>query len=198
MIAPSKFIDMAHIAVQDIKQNDIADAAADKLCLALCDIQIAGSLLLLQGKRKTPFTLEDVDVIIDAAIANGGIASKDGVNSDNGWVASHEKVAEAAGLFGYTKKYTPFNAAILFALLQWGSLVELRDEGKHSLLATSWFKANDGVYYCTVSDPWRATNDIFIDSARALTYRADKTGTLVPSRSIEYLGYYVRRGTNWI
>lgn len=197
-MSPVVTVDMSHVAVEDIKQNDIADADANKLCLALCDIQLAGSILLGQKAIARPFNLADINRIVDKAIANGGIASVDGINSDSGWVKSHEKIAEAAGLFGYVKKYAPFDPAKIFALLQWKSLVELRDEGRHSLLATSWFKGEDGIFYCRTSDPWRPTNDTLLDTSRALTLRKDRNGNLVPSRSIEYIGYYVRNGTDWI
>lgn len=184
-------IKMHHVSANDIKQTTISDKGANELCLALCDIQIAGSL------QKKVFTLADVNRIVDAAIKNGGLASVDGKDSYHGFVQSHEKLAEAAGLTGYTKKYIKFDAAKIFALLQWGSLVELRDEGRHSVLATGWYKLEDK-FYCTTSDPWPYTDDKRLDTARAMTQKIGLRGAIVDSRSIEYIGFYVKNGTDWI
>lgn len=184
-------VKMRHISANDIKQTTIDDKGANELCLALCDIQIAGSLL------KKTFTLGDVNRIVKDAIKNGGLASVDGKDSYHGFVKSHEKLAEAAGLTGYVKKYIKFDAAKIFALLQWGSLVELRDEGKHSLLATGWYKLGDE-FFCSTSDPWPFTDDKRLDTARAMTQKVGKGGKLIDSRSIEYIGFYVKTGTDWI
>lgn len=189
---------MAHVAIDDIKQTDISDAGNKELCLCLADIQIAGSILLMQKKIATPFTLADIDRIVDAAILNGGLATADKQNSLHGYVLSHERVAEAAGLLGYVKKYELYDASRIFALLQWGSVVELRQEGRHSMLATGWFKADTGKVYCTVSDPWPATNDTLLDCDRAMTQRMVGEGFMKDSRRITHIGYYVRRGTNWL
>lgn len=184
-------VKMRHVSANDIKQTTINDKGANELCLALCDIQIAGSL------QKKVFSLADVNRIVDAAIKNGGIASVDGKDSYHGFVKSHEKLAEAAGLTGYTKKYVKYDAAKIFALLQWGSLVELRDEGHHSLLATGWYKQGDS-FYCTTSDPWPYTDDKRLDTARAMTQKVGAGGKLIDSRSIEYIGFYIKNGTEWI
>lgn len=184
-------VKMRHVSANDIKQTTIDDKGANELCLALCDIQIAGSL------QKKVFTLADVNRIVDAAIKNGGLASVDGKDSYHGFVQSHEKLAEAAGLTGYVKKYIKFDAAKIFALLQWGSLVELRDEGHHSLLATGWYKQGDQ-FFCTTSDPWPYTDDKRLDTARAMTQKVGPGGKLIDSRSIEYIGFYVKSGTDWI
>lgn len=184
-------IKMKHVSANDIKQTTINDKGANELCLALCDIQIAASL------QKKVLTLADINRIVDVAITNGGLASLDGKDSYHGFVKSHEKLAEAAGLTGYTKKYIKFDAAKIFALLQWGSLVELRDEGHHSLLATGWYKQGDS-FYCTCSDPWPYTNDVRLDTARGVTQKTGLRGALVDSRSIEYIGFYVKENTEWI
>lgn len=184
-------VKMRHVSANDIKQTTIDDKAAAELCLFLSDVQICGSL------QKKVFSLADINRIKMAAIKNGGLASHDGKDSYHGWVQSHEKIAEAAGLSGYTKKYIKFDAAKIFALLQWGSLVELRDEGHHSLLATGWYKLEDK-FYCTTSDPWPYTDDKRLDTARAMTQKIGLRGAIVDSRSIEYIGFYVKNGTEWI
>jgi hypothetical protein len=194
----SQRIEMNHVALNDIKQTQIDDKGNKALCLGLTNIQIAASILRAKDKSIAPLTLKDVDAIVDKAVANGGFADKDkDGNSDNGWVLSHEKIAEAAGLFGYTKIYEKINKERLFALLQWGSLVELRDEGHHSLIATGWYQDENGNFFCTVSDPWPYSNDTLLDCQRWTTLR--KSGDkLVDSRTIELIGFYVNPQTNWL
>lgn len=190
-------VDMEHVSLNDIKQTTIDDKWNTKLCLWVADTQIAGSIRRIYDKTLSPFTLDDLNRFADECIARGGLARLDDKNSQDGFVLNHQIVAEVAGLKGYVKKYVPFDAAKIFALLQWKCLVELRDEGHHSLLATGWFKGDDGKFYCNTSDPWPATDDKRLDTARAMTQRL-VNGKWIDSRSIEFIGYYVRRGTDWL
>lgn len=179
-------IDMARVALNDIKQTTIDDKGNRGLCLALCSFQMAAAMA---GKKPT---LDDINHYVDEAIRIGAIASKDGVNSADGWVADpgHGKLAEIAGLPGHKKIYERYTIGRLTALLQWGIPVELRDEGKHSLLAVGWYKEeNSDLFYAEVLDPWPATNDKRFDMQRAMTQRA-VNNKWVDSRTIEYLGWY--------
>jgi hypothetical protein len=187
---------MAWIDMEPIRQTDIDDAANDKLCLALTNIQLCGSILIALKKRITPFSLAEVNAIIDKSIKNGGLKTKDGVNSDGGYVLNHEKMAEACGLPGYKKHYARLgDGSELLNRLQWKVAVELRDEGKHSLIACGWH-VQSGKVYVDVFDPWPKTDDSRFDLARAMTQR-QVNGKWVDSRSIEYIGYYNKAGTNW-
>jgi hypothetical protein len=190
---------VSHIELKDLKQTRISDKWNTKLCTALCDIQIACGILLSKKELKAPFTYDDVDRIVDDSVRNGGLATKDGVNSEHGYVANHEKIAEAAGLYGFKKYYIKLDAAGLskmVALLQWGSPVELRDEGKHSLLAVGAYLEN-GTLFLNVSDPWPYTNDERFNTKTNMTQRLEK-GAWVDSRSIEYIGYYENKKTGWL
>lgn len=180
----SETITVKHIALNDIKQTDIDDAGKNALCMALCNIQMAGAMI---GKV---FTLKDVDRIVDQCVANGALRSTDRVNSD-GWVVSHEKIAEACGLPYVKKFYKKFDRHDIINRLQWGQPIELRDEGKHSLLCVGWFKEGDK-FYGECLDPWPKTDDKRIDFERATTQRKEK-GKWVDSRTIEFYGYFEKK-----
>lgn len=175
-------LQMGGVTLNDIKQTEIDDTDRNKLCLALCDLQMAAADL-----RLTP-TLADINKWIDEAVANGAIASKDGKNSFNGFVNNHEKLAAIVGLNGVRKVYEKFDLFKITALLQWKRAVELRDEGRHSLLAVNWYKEGDKFYASTL-DPWPYTDDKRVDLERATTQRL-VSGKWVDSRTIEFIGYY--------
>jgi hypothetical protein len=176
-------IQMGGVSLNDIKQTEIDDAGKNELCLALCDLQLAAAQL---GLRQT---LDDVNKWIDEAVATGAIASKDGKNSFRGFVNNHEKLAAIVGLKGVRKIYEKFDVGRITALLQWRQAVELRDEGRHSLLCVNWYK-EDGKFYGATLDPWPFTDDKRIDLERATTQRKNAAGAWVDSRTIEFIGYY--------
>jgi len=177
----SDTIYVKRIALNDIKQTDIDDAGKNALCMALCKIQIAGAML---GKV---YNLDDINKIVDMCIQNGALRSKDGENSD-GWVLRHEKVAEACGLKGVKSVYKEFDRHDIVNRLQWGQPIELRDEGKHSLLCVGWYKEGEK-FYGEVFDPWPKTDDKRLDFERAVTQRMVK-GKWVDSRTIELYSYF--------
>jgi len=167
----------------DIKQTLISDGGKNALCLALVNLQLAASEI---GKV---LGLEDVNKFVKAAVKAGALRSTDGENSD-GWImpGGHEKLAELVGLKDVEKKYIKFDRSDIINRLQWGKAVELRDEGKHSLLAYRWFKEGE-TFFADVLDPWPKTNDTRINLDRAMTQR-EVNGKWVDSRSIEYIGFY--------
>jgi hypothetical protein len=192
---------VAHIELKDIKQTAISDTWKTKLCTALCNIQICCGIMLTKGLLKNPFSISDIDRIVDEAVKNGGLSTKDGENSDNGYVANHEKIAEAAGLPGKWKKLYPRldadGLANILALLQWGSPVELRDEGKHSLLATGSYLEN-GIIFLEVIDPWPYTDDKRLNTKTNMTQKKNEKGEWVDSRSIEFYGWYKNLISGWL
>jgi hypothetical protein len=198
----NEIIEMNSVSLNDIKQTAINDSGRNSLCLALANIQIAGSILRLralrEGKTIAPYTLEDIDRIVDEAVKNGGLRDldKDG-NSDDGFVADHEKIAAAAGLFDVKKVYEKINKYRISALLQWGSCVEIRDEGRHSMIAYAWYVDANQNMFCRLSDPWPKTNDVLLDCQRWMTQRM-VDGKLVDSRSVEHIGYYIDNKTKWV
>lgn len=167
----------------DIKQTLIADEGKDALCLALVNLQMAASE---SGKV---LTLDDVNRLVKEAVKIGALRSSDGVNSD-GWIlpGGHEKLAALAGLHNVTKKYIKFDRAEIINRLQWGKAVEIRDQGRHSLLSYRWFKEG-ATFFADVLDPWPYTNDTRIDLDRAMTLR-QVNGKWADSRTIEYIGFY--------
>lgn len=167
----------------DIKQTLISDGGKEALCLALVNFQLAASE---SGKI---LTLDDVNRLVKEAVKIGALRSPDGINSD-GWIlpGGHEKLAELVGLKNVEKKYVKFSRAEVINRLQWGKPIELRDEGKHSLLAYRWFM-EDKKYYADVLDPWPKTNDTRIDLDRGITLR-EVNGKWQASRSIEWIGFY--------
>ncbi len=204
-------LEISSTKINKIFQTEIDDSDADKLCLWMQDILIPWSILRLIAKAKgenlPPLTLADFNRLNDVCIANGGLKKRDAGNSVDGFVTSHEKCAEAVGLTGYIKEYVKiprgkdglFDCSFAVNLLQWGCLVELRDEGRHSLTATGAYKA-DGKFYLEVSDPWPATNDTRFDCARGVTQRFVQGKGWVDSRTIEYFGWFYKTGTNpkWV
>ncbi len=189
-----------HIELKDLKQTKIHDSWNTKLCTALVNIQIGCGILITKGLIKTPFTIEKVDEIVDACVAKGALASRDGKNSDNGYVADHEKMLALCGVPGKWKKHYPKldadGLANMIALLQWGAPVELRDEGKHSLLACGTF-IEDGVLYLDVIDPWPDTDDKRFNTVTKMTQRL-VNGVWKDSRSIEYYGWFENLETKWL
>lgn len=178
-------IQMAQLRLNDIKQTAISDAGKNALCLGLCNLQMAAAELGLVPD------LQQIDAWIDESVRVGALRTIDGVNSD-GWVkpGGHEKMAAVVGLFNVRKVYKKFDVGIITARLQWKLPVELRDEGKHSLLCVGWHVDEvDGKIYGECLDPWPKTGDRRIDFARAMTQRI-VNGKWVDSRSIEYIGYY--------
>lgn len=206
----ANILPISDIKIEKIFQTQIDDSDADKLCLWMQDILIPWSILRLikkqSGENVPSLTLADFDRLNDLCIKNGGLARRTDGDSENGYVNNHEKCAEAVGLFGYKKEYVkiPFNkdgtadASFAVNLLQWGSLVELRDDGHHSLTATGAYKA-EGKYYLEVRDPWPKTDDTRFDCARAMTQRFTSKGW-VDSRSIEYFAWFYKVGSSpkWV
>lgn len=193
-----RVISMASISITRVYQTEIKDAWASKLCMWLCEMWMAWSLLRRKDKNLAPFTREDLDRLNNACIKNGGLARLNDEDSDNGFVKNHERNAEAVGLFGYKKIYEPMDPAKVIALLQWGAIVELRDEGRHSMLAIGWYQ-EDGKTFLEMFDPWKKTNDGRLDCARNTTQRL-VDGKWVDSRTVEFFAWYYKVGTNpkWI
>lgn len=204
-------LDVANVKINQVFQTEIDDASADKLCLWMSNVLISWSILRvlarLAGKpMPAPLTLDDFNRLNDLSIKNGALAKLTDGDSKDGFVTNHEKCAEAVGLTGYKKEYVRFSkdkkgnveVTPVLNLLSWGSIVELRDEGKHSLVATGWYKA-DGKFYLEVRDPWPKTNDTRFDCARGMTQRFEK-GKWVDSRSIEFYGWFYRVGSSpeWV
>lgn len=184
---PGVKIQMGQVRLNDIKQTAISDGGKYALCLGLINLQMAAAELGLVPD------LQQIDAWIDESVRVGALRTKDGVNSD-GWVlpGGHEKMAAVVGLFNVRKVYKKFDVGIITARLQWKLPVELRDEGKHSLLCVGWHvDAADGKIYGECLDPWPKTDDRRIDFDRAMTQRI-VNGKWVDSRSIEYIGYYER------
>lgn len=179
-------IQMGQVQLNDIKQTAISDGGKNALCLGLVNLQMAAAEMGLVPD------LEQIDAWVDESIRVGALRTKDGVNSD-GWIlpGGHEKMAAIVGLRGVRKVYVKFDVGIITARLQWKLPVELRDEGKHSLLCVGWFQDVDGKIYGECLDPWPKTDDKRIDFDRAMTQRI-VNGKWVDSRSIEYIGYYQR------
>ena len=190
-------IQMNDIPLEKIFQTQIDDGGKLALCVAYSTMHIANSILRAHDKSVPKLTLDSINKIVDESVANCGLASKDGFNSDRGWVKSHEKIAEAVGLKGYTKVYEEADASKIFALLQWGSMVELRHEGHHSMIATGWFKGKDEKFYCKVQDPWPYSDDCLLDTSRMVTLKK-VNGKLVDSRTIELMGWFKKNGTDWV
>jgi hypothetical protein len=202
---------VAQVKINEVFQTEIDDDDADKLCLWMCNVLAAWSILCVKARMDkravpAPLTLDDFNRLKNICLSNGALAKRDAKNSFNGFVTNHEKCAEAVGLLGYEKQYVKFSkdkkgvfdVGDVINLLSWGALVELRDEGAHSLIATGWYKA-DGKFYLEVRDPWPKTNDTRFDCARGVTQRYVK-GAWVDSRTIEFYGWFFKRGTSpkWI
>lgn len=185
----SDTIFVKEIKLNDIKQTEIDDAGRNALCMALCKIQMAGAMV---GKV---YDLAEVNKIVDRCIEIGALRSTDKKNSD-GWVANHEKIAEACGLKNVKNVYKKFDRYDIVNRIQWGQPIELRDEGKHSLLAVGWYKEGDD-FFLTVIDPWPKTDDKRLDLSRAMTQRK-VGGKWVDSRSIEYYGYFEKIEKNGV
>lgn len=181
-------VQMAQVTLNDIKQTAIHDKGATSLCLGLCNLQMAAAEVGLVPD------LAQIDLWIDESVRVGALRSQDGVNSD-GWIqpGGHEKMAAIVGLDNVEKVYEKFDVGTITARLQWKKPVELRDEGKHSLLCVGWYIDTDGKAYGECIDPWPKTNDQRIDFDRAMTQRL-VNGQWIDSRSIEYIGYFKQRG----
>ena len=199
-------IEVADLKINKIFQTQIDDTDRDYLCVWMQSILIPWSILRRRNRSLPPLRLEDFNRLNDACIANGGLARRDDKNSVRGYVSNHEKCAEAVGLTGYKKEYVKiprnadntFDCSQILALLQWETLVELRDDGRHSLTATGWYKEG-GRFFAHVSDPWPKTNDERFDLDRAMTQRK-VAGQWIDSRSIESFAWFYKLGTNpkWI
>jgi hypothetical protein len=177
---------MKGVKLDHIFQTQIDDKANTELCLCLSDLLLAAADLKLSP------SLADVDRWVDEGVRVGALASRDGKNSEHGFVKNHEKLAEIVGLKGVKKIYEKFDIGRVTALLQWEKAVELRDEGHHSLLCVSW-REEGGEFYGEVLDPWPYTDDKRIDLKRGITQRLIK-GEWKDSRSIEYIGYFEKVG----
>lgn len=195
-------IPINEIKINKISQRDIADTAADELCMWQCEIFMGWSYgRRINADLPCP-TLEDLNRLNDLAIAQGGLRKKDSQNSANGFVANHEiNFRLGGGPKGYVKKYEYFKDAgfeKVVHLLQWGVLVELRDEGRHSLIANGSY-VESGKAYLSVVDPWPKTDDTRMDCSRLMTQRL-VGGRWVYSRSIECFAWYYKEGSNpqWV
>jgi len=169
-------IEMNSIKISDLKQTNLTDTGPNELCLALMDIQIAA------GQIGKGLTIEQADAYMKECRRVGAVSADDVVRN-------HEKIAAIVGLTGVKKIYEKYTSGRLTALLQWGIPVELRDEGRHSMLANRWYQDDNGKNYAQVLDPWPATDDKRFDIERAMTQRLVK-GAWKDSRSIEYLGWF--------
>jgi len=202
---------VAHVKINQIYQTEIDDSSADKLCLWMQNILIPWSILRVKAKQEgrtlpEPLTLADFNRLNDICIKTGALAKLTDGDSKEGFVLNHEKCAEAVGLIGYKKQYEQFtknkkgefDVSFVMNLLTWGSLVELRDDGKHSLTAVGWYKA-DGKFYLEVRDPWPKTDDARLDCSRCMTQRY-VGGRWLDSRSIESFAWFYKVGTSpkWI
>lgn len=171
-----------------INQRLVKDAGADALCLAICNLQMSAA------EMKKTLSLDDINRLVKEAVKVGALRSRDGGKNSDGWIlpGGHEKIAALVGLKNVTKKYIKFDKGKIIERLQWGKPVELRDEGKHSMLAVRWYLIGDKPF-SDVLDPWPLTNDTRCDLDRAMTQREVK-GKFVDSRSIEYIGFYEKTG----
>ncbi len=191
-------IQMNAIAVNRVYQTEINDRWASKLCMWLCEMWMAWSLLKRKNPDLKPFTKADLDHLNNECIAKGGLKKLTAEDSDNGFVANHEINAECVGLKGFKKIYEPIDAAKCVNLIQWGAIIELRDDGRHSMLAIGWYVEN-GKTYLNMFDPWKQTNDGRFDCARNMTQRF-VNGAWADSRSVESFAWYYKVGTSpkWI
>jgi len=174
--------------VTKINQRLVRDAGADALCLCIVNLQMAAA------EMKQTLDVSDINRLVKEAVKVGALRSPDGGKNSDGWIlpGGHEKIAELVGLTGVKKKYVKFDTGDVITRLQWGKPVELRDEGKHSMLTARWFMIGNKPF-ADVLDPWPKTNDIRVDLIRAMTQR-DVKGKFVDSRSIEYIGFYEKTG----
>lgn len=171
-----------------INQRLIKDAGADALCLAICNLQMAAA------EMKMTLDMADINRLVKEAVKVVALRSPDGGKNSDGWIlpGGHEKIAGLVGLTGVKKKYIKFDKGEIITRLQWGKPIELRDEGKHSMLAVRWYMDGNKAF-SDVLDPWPKTNDTRCDLDRAVTQR-EVNGTFVDSRSIEYIGFYEKTG----
>lgn len=189
-----------NIKLNHIWQTDIDDASADKLCMWLCEIFMGWSYAYKANRAVVCPDLGKINELKNEAIARVGLAKLDNNNSKDGYVLDHEiNFQLAGGPKGYTKIYEYFNKAgheKVVNLLQWGVLVELRDEGKHSLLANGSY-IEEGTTYLSVVDPWPKTDDKRFNCDTYMSQR--KVGDKwVDSRSIECFAWYRKNDTDWI
>lgn len=189
-------IEMQNVKLDKVFQTEVDDSDNEKLCMWLVDVYMAWGHLKRETPNLAPLTLAEINKIQDASIKNGGLLDrdKDG-NSDDGYVANHEKVAAAAGLTGFTKVREPYDKHKVINLLQWQCLVEIRSSG-HSMLAHGWFMENKKPF-AHVLDPWPKTDDVRLDLDRGMTLRQGKAG-FVDSRKIVSFAWYRKNGTDWI
>lgn len=194
-------IEMTKISVTEVYQTEIDDKWATKLCMWLCEMWMAWSIRRIYNKKLAPWTKADLNRLNDESIKEGGLKKLTDGDSDNGFVTDHEINARVAGLKGYTKIYEKLDdagKAKLVNLLQWEVICELRDEGKHSMLAIGWsFDESSGTTYIEMFDPWKATNDLRMDLKRGMTQRK-VNGKWVDSRSVESFAWYRKNGEDWI
>ena len=203
-----RFIAVNEIKLNTISQRDIDDTDADKLCMFEVECFIGWSYANGILKKKLPApTLADLNRWADEAIKKGGLAKRDATNSQDGYVLNHEiNFQIAGGPKGFKKLYEYFKDVghhKAMNLLLWGACIELRDEGRHSLLAHGVFLEN-GITFFNVSDPWPLTDDKRFNCSTLFTERnVAKKGEAprwVKSRSIECFAWYYREGSNpkWV
>lgn len=171
-----------------INQRLVKDTGADALCLFIVNLQMAAA------EMKMTLAMADINRLVKEAVKVGALRSSDGGKNSDGWIlpGGHEKIAALVGLKNVKKKYVKFDKGEIIARLQWGKPVELRDEGKHSMLAVRWFMDGKKAL-ADVLDPWPKTNDTRLDFDRAMT-QCEVNGKFVDSRSIEYIGFYEKTG----
>lgn len=192
------------ITIREIYQTEIDDKWATKLCMWLCEMWMAWSVLCFiaerEGKEKpAPFTLEQLNKLNDLCIEKGGLARLTDGDSDNGFVKNHEINAECVGLKGYKKIYEPIgDGSKVVNLVQWGIICELRDDGRHSMMAVGSYE-DAGEMFLTVFDPWKKTDDRRYRCSTGMTQRK-VNGKWVDSRSVESFAWYYKVGSapRWV
>lgn len=188
---------MQSVKLNKISQRAINDAGADALCMAVSDILMAWGNLKRENRNLAPLTLADIDRIVDKCIAAGALRDLDKDGQSDGFVSSHEKIAEVVGLKGFTKVREPYDKHKIINLLQWQAIVEIRSGG-HSMVCHAWsFNEAEQKAYAQVMDPWPKTDDVRLDLDRGKTQKLVGK-SFVDSRSIKTFAWYKRNNTDWI
>ena len=190
------------IKINHIWQTDIDDKAAAELCMWECEIFMGWSYGRKSIKNLPCPDLKFLNWANDEAIKRGGLKKATDGDSVHGYVTNHEiNFQIGGGPKGYTKEYEYFKDAgfeKIVNLIQWGALVELRDEGRHSMIANGSY-LEDGKPFLSVIDPWPKSNDQRMDCTRFMTQKMIN-GKWVDSRSIECFAWYHKDGSNpkWV
>lgn len=192
------------IPVTEIFQTEIKDKWASKLCMWLCEMWMAWSIMRFISSHEyqviiPALTKHDLNRLNNECIAKGGLKKLTAEDSDNGFVLNHEINAACVGLTGYKKLYEPIgDASKVINLVQWGIICELRDEGKHSMMAVGTYEET-GEIFIKVFDPWKATNDRRFNCKTRMTQRR-VNGVWTDSRSVESFAWYYKLGTEpkWV